>query len=100
MNDINLPKHVVDRIEARWCARQASTKGEFVDRQLEQLRAHRNNIRRYQWLLSTKLNDLERNYIERRLSEESTAIENLVGDIPPLGREQPLLDVGLGSKRA
>ena len=91
MNDLNLPKHIVDRIEARWGARQVSTKEkrEVIDRQLEQLRAHRNNIQRYRWLLSTELSDLERNFIERRLSEESSAMENLAADIPPLVHERP-----------
>jgi hypothetical protein len=90
MNDINLPKHIVDRIEARWGARQVSAKEkrEIVDRQLEQLRAHRNNIQRYRWLLSTQLSDLERNFIERRLSEESSAMENLAAEIPLLVHEQ------------
>ena len=101
MDDINLPKHIVDRIEARWCARRPSTtkRREIVDRQLEQLRARRNNVRRYRWLLlSTKLNDLERNFIERRLSEESSAIENLVAEIPLLVSQQPLLDAGIESE--
>ncbi|GIQ75570.1 hypothetical protein [Bradyrhizobium sp. RD5-C2] len=102
MDDINLPKHIVDRIEARWCARRLATKErrEIVDRQLEQLRVRRNNVRRYRWLLNTKLNDLERNYIERRLSEETSAIETLIADIPPLVREQPLLDAGTESESA
>jgi len=34
------------------------------------LDAHRNNIRRYCALLETHLTDVEREYIERRLSEE------------------------------
>jgi hypothetical protein len=33
------------------------------------LRTHRNNIARYRRLLQTKLTDLERQFIERRLSE-------------------------------
>ncbi|WP_244484989.1 hypothetical protein [Bradyrhizobium tropiciagri] len=98
MDDINLPKHIVDRIESRWCARRLSTKEkrEIVDRQLEQARARRNNIRRYRWLLNTKLSDLERNFIERRLSEETSAMETLVADIPLLAREQLLLDADIG----
>lgn len=92
MTDINLPKHIVDRIEARWCARQE--KREIVDRQLEQLRAHRNNIRRYRRLLSTKLSDLERQFIERRLSEESSAMGAVAADMPPLLHERPSLSVG------
>ncbi|WP_461194193.1 hypothetical protein [Bradyrhizobium sp. UFLA06-06] len=93
MNDINLPKHIVDRIDARWCARHVSAKEkrEIVDRQLEQLRAHRNNIQRYRWLLSTQLSDLERNFIERRLSEESSAMETLAAQIPLLVHERPPL---------
>ena len=102
MDDIDLPKHIVDRIEAGWCARRPSTtkRREILDRQLEQLRARRNNIRRYRRLLSTKLNDLERNFIERRLSEESSAIENLVAEIPLLVRQQPPLDAGIESEGA
>ncbi|QOZ38115.1 hypothetical protein XH92_25275 [Bradyrhizobium sp. CCBAU 53421] len=65
----------------------------MVDRQLEQLRAHRNNIRRYRRLLSTKLSDLERQFIERRLSEESSAMEALAAGMPPLLRERPSLSV-------
>ena len=34
------------------------------------LRTHRNNIARYRGLLKTNLTDLERQFIERRLSEE------------------------------
>ncbi|MBR1206573.1 hypothetical protein JQ562_30765 [Bradyrhizobium sp. AUGA SZCCT0051] len=65
----------------------------MVDRRLEQLRAHRNNIRRYRRLLSTKLSDLERQFIERRLSEESSAMEALAADMPPLLHERPSLSV-------
>jgi hypothetical protein len=42
---------------------------------LERLRAHRNNIHRYQKLLATHLSDLERAYIQRRLTEERTLLE-------------------------
>jgi hypothetical protein len=42
---------------------------------LERLRAHRNNIHRYQKLLATHLSDLERAYIKRRLTEERTFLE-------------------------
>jgi hypothetical protein len=35
----------------------------------QRLRTHRANIGRYQKLLATRLTDLERAYIERRLSE-------------------------------
>jgi hypothetical protein len=36
--------------------------------------AHRNNISRYQRLLETYLTDIERNYVESRLSEEQAAL--------------------------
>jgi len=40
------------------------------DAKTARLDAHRNNIRRYRGLLETHLKDVEREYIERRLSEE------------------------------
>jgi hypothetical protein len=42
------------------------------DMALARLRTHRNNIERYRNLLETKLTELERKYIERRLSEEQS----------------------------
>ena len=47
----------------------------MIDENLARLRAHRNNVHRYRRLLATQLSDLERAYIERRLSEERAAIE-------------------------
>jgi hypothetical protein len=41
------------------------------------MRSHRNNIRRYCQLLRTRLTDLERQYIERWLSEEQSALDVL-----------------------
>ncbi len=41
------------------------------------LRTHRNNIARYSRLLETKLTELEREYIQRRLSEEQSNLEAL-----------------------
>ena len=41
------------------------------------LRTHRNNIARYRRLLETKLTELEREYIQRRLSEEQSVLEAL-----------------------
>jgi hypothetical protein len=48
------------------------------------LRAHRNNIKRYRQLLETKLTELERQYVIKRLSEEQSAIEVLSTAILPL----------------
>ena len=46
----------------------------MIDENLARLRAHRNNIGRYRRLLKTNLTELERDFIERRLSEEGTAL--------------------------
>ena len=45
---------------------------------VERLRAHKNNVRRYRRLLATYLTDLERAYIERRLNEEQSSMEALL----------------------
>lgn len=47
------------------------------DINLDRIRAHRNNIDRYRRLNRTKLSDIERRFIERRLSEEEAALEAL-----------------------
>jgi hypothetical protein len=49
----------------------------MIDENLARLRAHRNNVHRYRRLLATQLSDLERAYIERRLSEEEASMEAL-----------------------
>ena len=49
----------------------------MIDENLARLRAHRNNVHRYRRLLATQLTDLERAYIERRLSEEQAAMAAL-----------------------
>ncbi|MET4524043.1 hypothetical protein [Bradyrhizobium sp. JR18.2] len=46
----------------------------MLDQNLARIRAHRNNIHRYRSLLKTTLSDLERRFIERRLSEETSAL--------------------------
>jgi hypothetical protein len=45
------------------------------------LRTHGNNIQRYRGLLETSLTDFERRFIEKRLSEEQLAVENLAARI-------------------
>jgi len=54
------------------------------DEQLARLRAHRDNVRRYRWLLQTTLTELEREFIERRLAEEHSALRRLVDSTFPL----------------
>lgn len=51
---------------------------------LAEMRTRRNNIRRYQRLLETKLSDLERDFIERRLAEERSAFESLTASALPM----------------
>ena len=57
---------------------------------VERLRAHQNNIRRYRRLLATHLTDLERAYIERRLNEEQTSVETLLQEEFPERLSAPL----------
>jgi hypothetical protein len=49
----------------------------MIDENWGHLHVHRNNIRRYRRLLQTELTELERRYIERRLTEEKSAMESL-----------------------
>lgn len=49
----------------------------MTDEIIARLRAHDNNITRYRRLLKTNLSDLERRFLERRLSEETSAVESL-----------------------
>ena len=49
----------------------------MIDDQLA--RAHRNNIQRYRLLLQTNLTEFERQFVERRLSEEQSKLQMLVG---------------------
>jgi hypothetical protein len=55
----------------------------MIDENLARLRAHRNNIHRYRRLLATKLTELERAYIERRLKEEHAAMAALSDETFP-----------------
>ena len=49
----------------------------MLDERFARLRTHRNNVARYRRLLKTHLTDLERQFIERRLSEEQSEFELL-----------------------
>jgi hypothetical protein len=49
----------------------------MIETTLARMRAHHNNISRYRWLLETQLTELERGFIERRLSEEQAALAGL-----------------------
>lgn len=56
----------------------------MIDENLARIRAHRNNIHRYRRLLRTKLSELERHFIERRLAEERSALDALTATAFPV----------------
>ncbi|OKO73659.1 hypothetical protein AC629_36430 [Bradyrhizobium sp. NAS80.1] len=61
----------------------------MLDEDFARIRAHRNNIHRYRRLLKTRLSDLERQFIERRLSEKQTALEALASKAFPVAFSLP-----------
>ena len=63
----------------------------MIDEKLALLRTHRNNISRYRRLLKTQLTECERQFIEKRLSEERSAVETLASTFP-LTFEMPAVD--------
>jgi hypothetical protein len=56
------------------------------------LQAHTSNIGRYKRLLETELSELERNFIERRLSEECSRLSSLA-ELRASSRNNPPLPV-------
>jgi hypothetical protein len=56
----------------------------MTDEKIARFRTHRNNIHRFRRLFTTRLTELERQYLEERLAEELRAMETLSGDIFPL----------------
>lgn len=61
----------------------------MIDENLARLRAHRNNITRYRSLLGTRLSDIERQFITRRLSEEMAALQRLTQPDPLIYVSEP-----------
>jgi hypothetical protein len=57
----------------------------MLDENLARIRAHRNNIHRCRRLLKTRLSQLERQFIERRLAEEKSALDGLTVATFPVG---------------
>src|SRR6516164_4860453 len=51
--------------------------GNAMDARTARVHAHHSNIRRYRKLLETHLTDVERDYIEGRLSEERAILQAL-----------------------
>jgi hypothetical protein len=54
----------------------------MTDQQLARLRTHRSNIQRYRNLLKTSLTELERQFVQRRLTEEQSNLESLTTSLP------------------
>ena len=61
----------------------------IIEEKFARLRTYRNNINRYHWLLKTELSALERQFIERRLNEEESAMESLATSTITLTFETP-----------
>jgi len=61
----------------------------MIEEDFARIRAHRNNIHRYRSLLKTRLSDLERQFVGRRLFEESSALEALTSRIFPIAFDMP-----------
>jgi hypothetical protein len=54
----------------------------MIDQQLARMRTHRSNIQRYRNLLKTNLTELERQFVEKRLTEEQSNLESLAASLP------------------
>lgn len=52
----------------------------MIDENLARLRAHGENIDRYRRLLEGRLSDLERDYVQNRISEEETCLARLIAN--------------------
>ena len=61
----------------------------IIEEKFARLRTYRNNINRYHWLLKTEHSALERQFIEKRLNEEKSAMESLATSSIPVSFEIP-----------
>jgi hypothetical protein len=66
----------------------------MFDENLARIRAHRNNIHRYRRLLRTRLTDVERAFIDRRMSEEQAGLDALVAETFPVAFTMPTTEIG------
>jgi hypothetical protein len=66
----------------RWGLAQNSSGGVYPvsNERVVRIVAHRQNISRYKALLKTELTTIERDFIDRRIAEESAEIRRLAGD--------------------
>lgn len=60
----------------------------MTEERTARLRAHCNNVYRYKRLLKTELTELEREFLERRLSEELSALEVQPDFFSPVSRTE------------
>ena len=61
----------------------------MIDENLARSRDHRNNITRYRSLLGTRLSDIERQFITRRLCEEMAELQRLTQPEPLIYVSEP-----------
>ena len=61
----------------------------MIDEQFAQMRTHRNNIHHYRRLLRTRLTELERQFLERRMAEEQSKLESLTSSTFPIAFKLP-----------
>lgn len=61
----------------------------MTDHSVLLVEGHRRNISRYEKLLDTYLIDVERDFVERRLSEELSALHILMQRIQQLANSEP-----------
>jgi hypothetical protein len=54
----------------------------MINQQLARLRTHHSNIQHYRNLLQTSLTELERQFIQKRLTEEQSNLESLQTSLP------------------
>ena len=54
----------------------------MIDQHLARVRTHHNNIQRYRNLLLTNLTEIERQFVEKRLVEEQSNLNNLTTSLP------------------
>ena len=52
----------------------------MIDQNLARLRAHGQNLNRYRRLLQGSLSDLERDYVQSRISEEEASLARLIAN--------------------
>jgi hypothetical protein len=69
----------------------------MIDENFALMRAHSDNIVCYRKLLKTSLTDLERQFLERRVAEEQSALEKIAASTFPLAFRIPVPPVIMGT---